>query len=162
MTSELNGIGWGAMVAAAAQSATTYSVGLTSGSRFANDRRTVERLVKDASAALAEETGATTLLIRLDPSATDHGAPPLRSNAPVATKSPLGSWYEINLPMPVRSTAPWALEHIPHWLPQWKLRHRLVAIDLGPMHLAPSRTIGGSAMHATCCSDQQHAPVTSG
>ena len=142
MTSELNAIGWGGAVAAAAQNATTYSIGLTSGSRFANDRRAVERLARSAATELMNATGASTLLLRLDPNAADSGAPTTRIAAPTATKSPLGPWYEISLPMPEKSSAPWALEHIPHWLPQWKLRHRLVAIDLGPMHLTPSRMIG--------------------
>lgn len=142
MTSELNATVWGSEVAAAAEKATTYSIGILSGSRFPNDRRAIERLVKCAAAGLGESSGATTLLLRLDASAPDPGAPIARTIAPVATKSPLGPWYEITLPMTPSNSAPWALEHIPHWLPQWKLRHRLVAIDLGPMHLAPSRVIG--------------------
>ncbi len=142
MASELNATGWGSEVAAAAQNATTYSIGLTSGSRFANDRRAIERLLKSAATELLNATGASTLLLRLDPQAPDSGAPTTRTAAPVATKSPLGPWYEISLPMPGTKSAPWVLEHIPHWLPQWKLRHRLVAIDLGPMQLTPSRMIG--------------------
>ena len=142
MTSERNATSWGSAVATSAQNATTYSIGLTSGSRFANDRRAIERLVRSAATELMDATGASTLLLRLDPQTADGGAPTTRIAAPVATKSPLGPWYELNLPMPEKGSAPWALEHIPHWLPQWKLRHRLVAIDLGPMHLTPSRVIG--------------------
>ena len=142
MTSELSATNWGGAVAAAAQNATTYSIGLTSGSRFANDRRSVERLVRCASAELMNATGASTLLLRLDPMAPMGPAPTTKTSAPVATKSPLGPWYELNLPVPEKNSTAWALEHIPHWLPQWKLRHRLVAVDLGPMHLAPSRIIG--------------------
>jgi len=142
MTSELSATSWGGVVAAAAQNATTYSIGLTSGSRFANDRRSIERLVRCAATELMDASGASTLLLRLDPMAPVGVAPTTRTAAPVATKSPLGPWYELSLPMPDKSSAPWALEHIPHWLPQWKLRHRLVAIDLGPMHLTPSRIIG--------------------
>jgi hypothetical protein len=143
MTSELNSTHWGSEVAAAAQSASTYSIGLMSGSRFSNDRRLIDRLVKNAAQDLGDLTGASTLLLRLDCGAGPIGAPPAsRPPAPVASKSPLGQWYEICLPMPQSKTAPWALEQIPHWLPQWKLRHRLVVIDLGPMHLTPSRIIG--------------------
>lgn len=142
MTSEQNASNWGSEIAASAQSASTYSIGLMSGSRFPNDRRLIERLVKSAALDLGELTGSTTLLLRLDASAVDSGGNTSRTTVPVASKSPLGPWYEISLPMPQSKSAPWALEQIPHWLPQWKLRHRLVAIDLGPMHLAPSRIIG--------------------
>lgn len=143
MKNEQNSTNWGSEVAAAAQSASTYSIGLMSGSRFANDRRLIDRLVKSAALDLGESTGASTLLLRLD-NAAGHNAAPTTSRpaAPVASKSPLGPWYEICLPMPQSKTAPWTLEQIPHWLPQWKLRHRLVVIDLGPMHLTPSRIIG--------------------
>lgn len=142
MTIEQKTASWGGEVAAAAQMASTYSIGLMSGSRFPNDRRLVDRLVKSASLELAELTGASTLLLRLDSAALGADALKTRSAVPAAVKSPLGPWYEISLPMPQSRSAPWALEHIPHWLPQWKLRHRLVVIDLGPMHLAPSRVIG--------------------
>jgi hypothetical protein len=142
MTSDLQTAGWGGEVAAAAQMATTYSIGLMGGSRFPNDRRLIDRLVKSAALELAELTGASTLLLRLDSTAREVNSTASRNSVPVATKSPLGPWYEISLPMPHSQTAPWSLEHIPHWMPQWKLRHRLVVIDLGPMHLAPSRVIG--------------------
>lgn len=143
MTSETQTATWGGEVAAAAQMATTYSIGLMSGCRFPNDRRLVDRLVKSAASELGELTGASTLLLRLENTARELDSnSKLRSAVPVASKSPLGPWYEISLPMPQSRSAPWALEHIPHWLPQWKLRHRLVVIDLGPMHLAPSRVIG--------------------
>ena len=141
MTGELNATSWGGEVAAAAYSASTYSIGLLSGSRFPNDRRLIECLVKSATQELGQLTGASTLLLRLD-NAVDESSPTAGRTAPVATKSPLGAWYEISLPMPHSKSAPWSLEQIPHWLPQWKLRHRLVAIDLGPMHLTPSRIIG--------------------
>ncbi len=142
MNGELNEIRWGGTVAAAAQRASTYSIGLMSGSRFPNDRRLIERLVKSAAEELGQLTGASTLLLRLDSTAHESHATATRTTAPVAIKSPLGPWYEISLPMPPSKSAPRALEQIPHWLPQWKLRHRLVAIDLGPMHLTPSRIIG--------------------
>jgi hypothetical protein len=142
MTSDLQTAGWGGEVAAAAQMATTYSIGLMGGSRFPNDRRLIDRLVKSAALELAEVTGASTLLLRLDSTALEVNTTASRNTVPVAIKSPLGPWYEISLPMPHSPTAPWSLEHIPHWMPQWKLRHRLVVIDLGPMHLAPSRVIG--------------------
>jgi hypothetical protein len=142
MTIELQTASWGGEVAAAAQMATTYSIGLMSGSRFPNDRRLIDRLVKSAATELTELTGASTLLLRLDNTAREVDSNKTRNAVPVATKSPLGPWYEISMPMPQSQSAPWSLEHIPHWMPQWKLRHRLVVIDLGPMHLAPSRVIG--------------------
>ncbi|MDX1929287.1 MAG: hypothetical protein SFV81_22355 [Pirellulaceae bacterium] len=142
MTSDLQTAGWGGEVAAAAQMATTYSIGLMGGSRFPNDRRLIDRLVKSAALELTELTGASTLLLRLDSTAREVNTTTSRNTVPVATKSPLGPWYEISLPMPQSPAASWSLEHIPHWMPQWKLRHRLVVIDLGPMHLAPSRVIG--------------------
>ncbi len=142
MTSEQNVTKWGSEVAASAESATTYSIGMMSGSRFPNDRRVIDRLVKSVSSELIELTGATTLLLRLDSAAVDNSGTTSRTTPPVASKSALGPWYEISLPMPPSKSAPWALGQIPHWLPQWKLRHRLVVIDLGPMHLAPSRILG--------------------
>ncbi len=142
MASDVNAASWGSEVATAAQMASTYSIGLMSGSRFQNDRRLVERLVKIAATELVDATGASTLLLRLDGSMSEGDQPASRTAPPVATKSPLGPWYEIGLPMPESKSAPRALEQLPHWLPQWKLRHRLVVIDLGPMHLAPSRIIG--------------------
>lgn len=142
MTSDVCAASWGGEVAAAAQMATTYSIGLMSGSRFPNDRRLIDRLVKSAAQELCESTGASTLLLRLDSSAVDTSPAMSRTAPPTAVKSPLGPWNEIALPMPESKSAPRALEQIPHWLPQWKLRHRLVVIDLGPMHLAPSRVIG--------------------
>lgn len=167
MTSEQNATSWGVEVANAAQKASTYSIGLMGGSRFANDRRVVDRLLKSVTKELGELTGDTTLLVRLDAKLSSDAArlqhfqrnlnlaaqsvqtdeknlstESQATSVPVAPKSPLGPWYEISLPMPQDKSIPWALQRLPHWLPQWKLRHRLVAFDLGPMHLPPSRVIG--------------------
>jgi hypothetical protein len=142
MTIEQNVTNWGSEVAATAQCAATYSIGLMNGSRFPNDRRVIDRLVKSVTLELGELSGETILLLRLGSTAGENATTTTQATAPVASKSALGPWYEISLPMPPSKSAPWALEQIPHWLPQWKLRHRVVVIDLGPMHLAPSRVIG--------------------
>ena len=61
---------------------------------------------------------------------------------PGIEKSALGDWHQIDVPMVLGNTAPWALQQLPRWLPKWKLRYGVILIDLGPIHLVASRTVG--------------------
>ncbi len=135
---------WAYRIAHEALNAPTYCIGLMNGSRVANDRRVVDRMVNATAAALSDAShGATTLLIRLmSDTDIDSFRKPSMSLVPSGERSPTGSWYEIALPMPANKTTPWTLELLPRWLPHWKQQHRLVVVDLGPMHLVASRVIG--------------------
>ncbi len=142
MSNESNYSKWASCIASEAHHADTYSVGLMSASRFANDRRAVDRLLRTAASELSQlEFGASTLLLRMDTNG-DLSAPLRLGSMPAELKSPLGSWYEIVLPVTDKATNERTLEQLENWLPQWKQQHRLVVVDLGPMHLAPSRNVG--------------------
>jgi hypothetical protein len=136
-------------IATEALQASTYCIGLMNGSRLSNDRRAVDRVVRATSDALADASdGASTLLLRLlADSDVESFKRPTGNTAPSGEKTPLGSWYEIALPMPASQATPWTLEQIPRWLPQWKQQHRLVVIDLGPMHLVATRVLGRQCDH---------------
>lgn len=133
---------WAHCVAAEAHQSKTYTVGLMSGSRFTNDRRAIDRLLRTTVNELNRlEYGTSTLLLRLDvfgdlPATSKIGAPLPE------LKSPLGPWYEIVLRLVGSEQVERTLEQVVANLPQWKQQHRLVVVDLGPMHLAPSRSVG--------------------
>jgi len=84
------------------------------------------------------------LLIRLqiEPGTSPERPPELSEQAPQPQTSPLGSWSEVSIPVPVGQRAGWALEELPHWMFNWKRQHALILIDLGPISEVPSRVLG--------------------
>ncbi len=129
MSNESNPSNWASCIATEAHQSTTFSVGLMSGSRFANDRRAVDRLLRTAASELLQlEFGASTLLLRMDISG-DLSATLKLGAMPAELKSPLGSWYEIVLPAADKVAVDKTLNQLEDWLPQWKQQHRLVVVD---------------------------------
>ena len=123
--------------------AINFTVGLTSGSRESIDRRVVDRLTLSAAARIDDPL----LLVRLMVTESSaeralmftqgfpYETPPLKRSA-------LGNWNEVSLAVPVGGSAPATLQSLPKWLAGWKRNHRLILVDLGPMHQVPTRTIG--------------------
>ncbi|MEZ6135308.1 MAG: hypothetical protein R3C53_10400 [Pirellulaceae bacterium] len=136
---------WSQTIVRQAKSARSTTVGLVGGSRKAVDRRVLDRLAKSLVSGLREaKLDPRVLVVRLEirevfdligPTQVDQHLPDLM-------ESPLGRWSHVDIPMPVGRTAPWTLEQLPKWLPSWKKRFGVIMLDLGPMHLVPSRTIG--------------------
>ena len=137
--------GWAAQIVRESIPAKCTSIGLTCGSREPNSRRVIDTLARELSQqALAIRRDNRLLLLRLHvfQSMSLERQDDQPQGAPRATASPLGDWSEVAIPMPVGKRASWSLQNLPRWLPAWKSEFRFVMIDLGPMHLVPSRTIG--------------------
>ncbi len=123
------------------------TIGLCSGNRFNNDARIVYRILKSLQAATAEVAPeANMLLCRLDARQTSPWDLVCSRDEQVAEpkleKSALGNWDCVDVPITVGNVATRSLQQVPRWLPKWKLRYNLIVVDLGPMHLVPSRIIG--------------------
>lgn len=122
------------------------SIGLASGNRHANDRRVVDSLAQSLVAAFGVKWSARAglLVVRLDvfQSVLLERQDDQPVGAPRPAASPLGAWSEVTVPMPVGNVASWSLLNVPRWLPVWKSQFRFLLIDLGPIHLVPSRAIG--------------------
>lgn len=139
---ENSGHAWAGTIAAEAMKAATFSVGLLAGNRVGNDRRAIDQLVKSLAASVAEQSlGGATLLVRLMPGDIRTAPAPQSNLVPTPEKSPLGNWYEFAVPVPSGTAAPWTVEKLPHWLRQWRQHHRVVMLDLGPMHSVASRVV---------------------
>lgn len=137
---------WAEQIARQAVGAKCTTLGLTSGSRQANDRRTIDALARSLAEQLlhSPRASAQLLVLRLDVflSTSLERLDDQPAGPPRPCKSPLGEWSEVTIPMPVGKRASWSLEHLPHWLPAWKSQFCCLLIDLGPIHLVPSRLIG--------------------
>lgn len=129
-----------------AAGAQCYTLGLISGHRDPNDARCVYKLARLFADRLSKQVSNSDLLVcrlnidcpilakfcRADDSPTE----------PEIIRSALGDWYEVEIEMTIGQSAPWTLKALPRWLPKWKHRYSMILIDLGPINLVPSRTIG--------------------
>lgn len=138
---------WADEIAGITLQSKNVTLGLISGNRSNNDARVVFQLVRQLQHSLdAKCADASMLLCRLDvrsPSSMSL----LTKEAddlpePKIEKSALGNWGVVEVPMTVGNVAPRALQMVPRLLPKWKLRYNLVVIDLGPLHVVPSRIVG--------------------
>lgn len=129
-----------------ASEAQCLTIGLVNGHRDGNDVRCLHRLAGQLSAELAKAHCPSSLLVchlniehpfwgKLGFLEEDYEEPQI-------AKSPLGDWYAIDVPITLGRSAPWMLQQLPRWLPNWKQRFRLILMNLGPIHLVTSRTIG--------------------
>ena len=122
------------------------TIGLISGHREPNDARCIYRLAGRISHGLNGSRGNGGLLVcRLNieiPMLPRFRKPVEERVEPEIEKSALGNWHEVEVPMKICQTACWTLQSLPRWLPKWKLRFQMIVVDLGPIHLVPSRTIG--------------------
>lgn len=149
-TIQLNQAHWAQSIAEEAKSTACLTLGLTSGSRQGNDRRSIDRIVTEVAneLGLTDASALTTaermLVVRLEVHASRdlERAVDQSAKIPVPQRSPLGAWYDVSIPMPVGRRASWSLEQLPHWLPVWKNTHSLILLDLGPVNMVPSRMIG--------------------
>jgi hypothetical protein len=136
---------WAAQIVRESSPARCTSIGLTCGSRDATDRRVVDALTRSLSQqSSSSRRESRLLLLRLN---VFHSTELDRQDdqplgAPRPTTSPLGDWSEVTVPMPVGRRASWSLQNLPRWLPAWKSEYRMLVVDLGPMDLVPSRSIG--------------------
>jgi len=123
-----------------------FTVGLISGHRDQNDPRCIYRIAARLTKAMANYRSNSGLLVcRLEVRCPLWGswlATPEQKVEPIVEKSALGDWHQVDVPMTLGNTAPWSLQQLPRWLPRWKLRYNIILIDLGPIHLVSSRTIG--------------------
>jgi hypothetical protein len=122
------------------------TIGLISGHREPNDARCVYILAGQLAQRLSTRHGDSDLLVcRLEidcPVLARFRTVSDEPLEPEIEKSALGNWHEVEVPMTLGQSAPWALKALPRWLPKWKLRYKMILIDLGPINLIPSRTIG--------------------
>lgn len=136
---------WAASVAHETIPSICTSIGLISGGRDSNDKRAVHTLARCLSQKLIDRSRLRSLLLVIfdvyrsrDVSrAVDQPPGP-----PRASRSPLGKWHEVEIPMPVGRTPSWSLQQLPGWLASWKREHSVILLDMGPMDLLPSRAIG--------------------
>ena len=121
-------------------------LGLISGHRDPNDLRAIARIARVMADGLAQRPGRGELLVcRLDiqPLSLDStGQPSTAQVEPRIDRSALGNWSAVEVPLPIGKTASWSLRQLPRWLLNWRMRYSMVLIDLGPIHLVPSRVVG--------------------
>lgn len=136
---------WAAGLAHDSSLAKCTTIGLISGSRSANPRCVVDAYAQRIADARHEcRAKLPMLIVRLD---VRHSATPPRTGQnselpPPTALSPLGPWREVTIPVPIGRKAGWWLEHLPHWLPNWKREFGFLLVDLGPISEVPSRVIG--------------------
>ncbi len=141
---------WCQTLADQAAGTRNLTIGLTSGNRYANDARVLFRVAKSLTANIDQSRRNTgnsdgLLICRLDVNSAPLnwlGSADDNAVEPIIEKSALGDWHQVEIPIVIGRVAPKSLQQVPRWLPKWKLRFRTILIDLGPMHLVPSRTIG--------------------
>jgi hypothetical protein len=137
---------WCETIAASQGQRANITIGLTSGSRTANDARVIFKIVKALQAAIAERRPKHSLLLcRLD--VTSAPLELLSTAVDIDTearleRSALGEWDHVEIDVCIGSYAPKSLLKIPRLLPKWKLRYDTIIVDLGAIHQVPSRTIG--------------------
>ncbi|MBX3422372.1 MAG: hypothetical protein KF752_12540 [Pirellulaceae bacterium] len=121
------------------------SIGMISGHRDACDLRAVYMVAKELSLAINSIPGNQgLLLIRLS---MYSKLPGMKSGVeesvePLVQKSALGAWHQTEISIQLGSTASPALQQLPRWVVNWKLGYSLILLDLGPIHLVPSRMLG--------------------
>ncbi len=119
-------------------------IGMTSGNRSLNDTRTIVSLARQLTAAANAATDSRVLLCRLNvfPSQQVERLDEQSSGLPAATRSPLGAWKEVTVPVPIGTMASWSLLQLPSWLATWRTAFGFVLVDIGPVSLVPARVIG--------------------
>lgn len=139
---------WAATLASEANHADSLTVGVVSGSRNPNDTRTVDRLMAALSQQL-DVVGGRTLRIRLETvdggwfgQQNDSQNDTNVNEIPIAKKSALGSWSEVEIEVFDRAKTTWQLQQLPEWLPVWKDAFKLILVDLGPISSPASRAAG--------------------
>lgn len=138
---------WADQIANIAIQTNNLSVGLVSGNRFGNDPRVIFRIVRSLQGAVHQlKPNSSCLLCRLDVrvSSAVRRLSWSREEAaePKVERSALGNWHFVEVPIVVGNVATPSLQLVPRLLPKWKLNYNLVLIDLGPLHLVPSRIVG--------------------
>ncbi len=136
---------WVASICCDARSAKCTTIGLVGGSRQGSDRRVTDALAKQLSNGLnAAAPDLHLLVVRLD---VEQANLSVRfgnrdEQLPTISSSPLGRWSIVEIPMPFAPKESWTLDQLSRWLPEWKREFGVILIDLGAMHLAPSRSVG--------------------
>jgi|LakMenE01Jun11ns_1017448.scaffolds.fasta_scaffold9924757_1 hypothetical protein len=124
----------------------SIAIGLISGHREPNDPRSVHRIARRMSEALTAHPGRLSMLVCQLDIHTGGGMLSKKCSEtlvePEITKSPLGNWHQVQVAMRIGASAPEPLQRLPRWLAKWKHRHSLILVDLGPIHLVPSRMLG--------------------
>lgn len=140
---------WYDQLARQSQHSQGLTIGLISGQRDQNDPRCIYKIANRLVSALPNNrTKSQMLVCRLDAHCPllgrwgNWGTGVDQQIEPIIEKSALGDWYQVEVPMILGNTAPWALQQLPKWLPKWKMRYSIILIDLGPIHLVSSRTVG--------------------
>lgn len=145
-TDSLQNESWYQQIARQASHSQGLTVGLISGHREPNDPRGLYKIASRLVESMANFRCHSGLLVcRLDVESRTwsiFGEAAEQKIEPVIEKSALGDWYQVDVAMTLGNTAPWSLQQLPKWLPKWKLRYSAILIDLGPIHLVSSRTIG--------------------
>ncbi len=120
------------------------TLGIISGSRHNSDTNCVTNIARQACTCAAEHGDNRALLVHLDVFLSKETDRLLDQPAglPPTTRSPLGNWRDVTIPMPVGFEASWSLLQMPRWLSQWRKQFGVVLIDIGPCNLVPARAIG--------------------
>ncbi|GAB5405994.1 MAG: hypothetical protein Aurels2KO_42250 [Aureliella sp.] len=120
------------------------TLGMISGSKQNCDPNCITNIARQVSGCAAELGDNRSLVVHLDVFLSKETDRLLDQPAgiPPTTRSPLGNWRDVTIPMPVGFEASWSLLQIPSWLSSWRSQFGVILIDLGPCHLVPARSIG--------------------
>ena len=140
---------WYEQLANQSQHSQGLTIGLISGHRDQNDPRCIYKIASRLVSAMpCNRTRSQLLVCRLDVQSPllgrlgAWGTDTDQHVEPIIEKSALGEWFQVEVPMVLGNSAPWALQQLPRWIPKWKMRYSIILIDLGPIHLVSSRTVG--------------------
>jgi hypothetical protein len=135
---------WAADLAREAQLAPCTTIGLVSGNRFANNRRTIDSYVKLVVEQLQKvRFDRSVLVVRLE-----QGAPGVRRREARAkplstpTRSPLGAWSDVHVDVSNDQRPQANLLELVERLPVWKNDFGFLLLDLGPISEVSSRVVG--------------------
>lgn len=121
------------------------TIGIISGSQIDNDRASITDIARQvADHASSTDADARTLTVHLDVFGSKETQRLLDQPAgiPPYTRSPLGDWREVTVPVPVGFSASWSLLQLPDWISTWRTQFGTIIIDIGPCNLVPARSIG--------------------
>ncbi|MFK7737574.1 MAG: hypothetical protein AB8B50_16180 [Pirellulaceae bacterium] len=125
-----------------ASSTPCLTVGVCNGGREANDRLTMDHLLGRLERSLTRFAPDRRMLsIRIDPQ-NMQADKPIVERMPIAQRSALGDYHEVQLSCERGSKNGHALNGLADWLPSWKEAFGLIVLDIGPIDSREARVSG--------------------
>ncbi|MFN3189239.1 MAG: hypothetical protein ACE361_01860 [Aureliella sp.] len=126
-----------------AMEAECLTVGVMSGGRSGNDPRSLDRLLQAITSRMkTPATNARVLAVRCIDAELATSEVDVVDRIPVAQRSPLGSYCEVELVSTERKRIAPGLNNLPNWLAEWKNAFQLILVDIGAIDSVAAKSIG--------------------